>query len=149
MNNNAPSYAETAGECCPYVAGDESWANGSRCILRMHDGGAHVFGTPKWEWVRGQSRALTDVLSERHRQDLKWGGPEHDDEHVPTEWKKFIEARLGYGLNVRLKPYRQRMVEIAALAIAALESFDRKAECEALVREGRDMIEENRPRQGE
>ncbi len=73
------------------------------------------------------SGGLSDVLMERRRQDGKWGGPDHDDEHVETDWIAFIKQRLDFGRSDKRKTYRQRMVEIGALAIAALESHDRKA----------------------
>lgn len=95
------------------------------------------------------SKAVYDVMKERHRQGLKWGGPEHDDEHTPDEWECFIVERIA-PLTDRDETFRKRMVEVSALALAAIESFDRKLEeHEALMREGRAMTEENRPRQGE
>jgi hypothetical protein len=68
---------------------------------------------------------LGEILDERLRQDSKWGGPSHDDHHTPDDWEQFIYDRIR-----RLpseKPFRHRMIEIAALAIAAVESYDRKA----------------------
>lgn len=70
------------------------------------------------------SRALSDVLKERHRQDAKWGGPEHDDEHTPDEWERFIMKRIPLE-SANDPTFRQRMVEVAALAVAAIESHDR------------------------
>jgi hypothetical protein len=31
------------------------------------------------------SKAIADIAEERHRQDAKWGGPDHDDEHEGGE----------------------------------------------------------------
>lgn len=68
-----------------------------------------------------------EIRSERRRQDEQWGGPDHDDEHSPQEWAQFLhkqwlaaahEAELG-------GDYRGRLVKIAALAVAAAESYDR------------------------
>ena len=75
-----------------------------------------------------------EVMAERARQDAKWGGPAHDDEHNPDEWAEFIEDRTrefakGFeSLERQTTPERRRelLVEIAALAIAAVESHDRK-----------------------
>lgn len=83
---------------------------------------------------------LTDIIAERGRQDAQWGGPPHDDDHSPDEWLEFIEhqvdaahALIGAGSeDENGEPngdarYRQRLVKIAALAVAAIESLDRLA----------------------
>lgn len=66
----------------------------------------------------------------RVRQDTKWGGPEHDDTHTHTDWINLIDKRLAPPVSHRTPAveYRRAMIEIAALAIAAVESFDREAE---------------------
>lgn len=80
---------------------------------------------------------LFEVAKERGRQDAKWGGPAHDDQHTTEEFAEFIEGRaykvraldranrekpLTYG---QLKTPRQILLEIAALAVAAVERLDR------------------------
>lgn len=74
-----------------------------------------------------------DVRAERARQDAKWGGSFHDDHHIWPDWTHFIEQRVlemsradERGL-LRPEGERQLFVEIAALAVAAIESMDRKA----------------------
>ena len=82
---------------------------------------------------------LFEVAKERGRQDAKYGGPNHDDKHTTAEFAEFIEGRaykvraldtadrekpLNYG---SLKRPRQILLEIAALAVAAVESMDRAA----------------------
>lgn len=69
-----------------------------------------------------------DIRRERRRQDSKWGGPDHDDRHSPGDWIRFIVKHLGRcaadtidGLS-----FRQHMVRIAALAVAAIEACDRQ-----------------------
>lgn len=63
---------------------------------------------------------------ERIRQDMKWGGASHDDEHSVHDWVGFIKSQLD-----RLEPGANRknayvtFIKIAALSIAALESMDR------------------------
>ena len=64
---------------------------------------------------------IEEVVTERARQDAKWGGPAHDDQHTPAEFAGFIRDRLGYS------PTRKDFVQIAALAVAAVESMDRRA----------------------
>ena len=73
------------------------------------------------------SKALQDVATERQRQDAKWGGPEHDDTHPISNWQRFISQRAE-NLVYRGNPERmyELFIEIAALAVAAAESIDRK-----------------------
>jgi len=86
------------------------------------------------------------IALERAAQDGEYGGPSHDDEHVPNDWLKNINKQMmkasdacGYQPEKEGDPnsgiandypddpdeYRQRMVMIAALAVAAIESHDR------------------------
>ncbi len=73
---------------------------------------------------------LEEIAKERVIQDAKWGGPEHDDEHWSYEWAEFIDQRLKQiSLNgVVQKETRKYWLEIAALAVARIESMDRKGE---------------------
>lgn len=74
---------------------------------------------------------FAEIAAERVRQDEQWGGPEHDDTHGPADWMHFIDKQTVAGVfDVELgeeKPgsYRRRLVKIAALAVAAIESHDR------------------------
>lgn len=73
---------------------------------------------------------LTEFALERNRQDAKWGGPEHDDGHNQYDWLGFIADRIGMvrpgdGTPEGLADYRKRLVQAAALCVAAIESFDR------------------------
>ncbi len=71
------------------------------------------------------NRVLDEVMEERRRQDEQWGGPEHDDGHINSDWVGFIGLQLGR-LSVGSAAYRETMVKIAALAVSAIESHDRK-----------------------
>jgi len=80
--------------------------------------------------------ALTDlfaaVVAERTRQDVKFGGAQADDARKNEEnWCNDIEAYVVWARQMHRMgspdKYRRRMMQIAALAIAACESFDRKA----------------------
>jgi len=89
--------------------------------------------------TNAQANALLDVAKERYKQDRKWGGPAHDDKHDAADWCEYIVKRLdkvygngfvstdpvtpGDGMGKR---FRARMVQIAALAVAAIEACDRK-----------------------
>ena len=74
-------------------------------------------------------KVLRDVLDERRRQDAQWGGPEHDDEHVASDWLTYIRHQADHAkVQARVDNpagYRERLVKIAALAVAAIESHDR------------------------
>ena len=72
------------------------------------------------------SKALQDVATERQRQDAKWGGPEHDDLHSFADWHRFINERLASSAYANEARTRKLLIEIAALAVAAAESMDRK-----------------------
>lgn len=74
-------------------------------------------------------KALKLLIQERISQDEEWGGPEHDDQHVPEEWLSFIMKQADKA------PYASRdsdladaYVKIGALALAALESMVRKGQ---------------------
>ncbi len=68
------------------------------------------------------SNVYDEIKAERQRQDAQWGGPDHDDSHSQWDWQQFIFefASAWRGTN-----FRQRMVVVAALAVAAIESTDR------------------------
>ena len=73
---------------------------------------------------------LSDIEKERERQDVKWGGVAHDDEHTTAEFVQLIQdyagrARTMAGMNSPDKA-RNRLIQVAALAVAAVESIDRK-----------------------
>lgn len=79
-------------------------------------------------------RSIRDVLAERRRQDEKWG----QQNHTPVEWIAILTEEVGEAaaeaLSIRFggqmqtrsdDDYRTEMVQTAAVAIAAIESFDR------------------------
>lgn len=72
---------------------------------------------------------LGEVADERYRQDQRWGGPEHDDGHSVWEWKELLRAhvdRLTPGPRITRSDYRERLIEVAALCVAAAQAWDRK-----------------------
>jgi len=91
-------------------------------------------------------RVQNMLEAERIKQDAQWGGAEHDDGHSAEDWAAYIlqqidklQARLEelsiYGdsqeqretlRRARIWAVEDRMVKIAALAIAAAESQRRK-----------------------
>lgn len=77
-----------------------------------------------------QHNVYDDVAAERERQDAKWGGPDHDDEHCPSEFVSFIYEKSNHAVDAVFDKspteVRRRLIQVAALAVAAVESLDRK-----------------------
>jgi hypothetical protein len=74
-----------------------------------------------------------EIQNERQRQDKKWGGAKHDDEHAYRDFVEFIKRHANkatYNPNdldyVDLPTFRKQMIRVAALAVAAIESHDRR-----------------------
>lgn len=63
-----------------------------------------------------------EIKFERAKQDERWG-PEHDDKHTSGDWAALIEQRTDLGF--KYGDYRRSLVEIAAIAVAAIEAHDR------------------------
>ena len=68
------------------------------------------------------------IATERARQDAKWGGPAHDDAHSVQEFVGFIHehAEKAIAPGTVAEATCQRLIEVAALAVAAVESIWRK-----------------------
>lgn len=76
-----------------------------------------------------REKVFDDIDAERREQNAQWGGEEHDDEHIAAEWCGFIAYQCRQMVKPQgLRKARARMVKIAALAVAAIESFDRRIE---------------------
>ncbi len=70
---------------------------------------------------------LAEVVAERRRQDEKHGGPAHDDTHtLPKWWGLMMQRMVGRAYPGGRADERKDLVQIAALAVAAVESIDRK-----------------------
>ena len=71
---------------------------------------------------------LKDVFDERQSQDKQWGGPDHDDCHLEVDWVSYIVRQLGMASEYDVAPevFQTRMVKVAALAVAAVESSRRR-----------------------
>lgn len=70
-----------------------------------------------------------EIKQERARQDKEWGGPRHDDTHSEFHWRDFIQEHVQRSRS--LGAYRRQMIRVAALAVAAIESYDRRADSAA------------------
>jgi hypothetical protein len=71
------------------------------------------------------TRIWEEVLKERSRQSTKYGGNAHDDGHSVNDWVAYIAYHAG--LASYKADFRKQMVRVAALAVAAIECFDRRA----------------------
>lgn len=71
------------------------------------------------------TKAWTSVLMERERQDAKWG----EQNHSRDRWFTILGEEVGEACEASLEhadmSYRAEMVQVAAVALAAIESFDR------------------------
>lgn len=78
------------------------------------------------------SQASDDVQRRRREQDAHHGGYERDDRRKPEEWLVLLAKYLGRAAAAsplqgpNPKAYRDALVDVAAVAQAAVESFDRK-----------------------
>lgn len=73
--------------------------------------------------MRLMEQVFDDISNQRILQDYQWGGAAHDDQHLPMEWMAFIQKQV---TAARSTDARERFIKIAALAVAAVESIDRK-----------------------
>lgn len=65
-----------------------------------------------------------EIDNEREYQDKKWGGTSFDDAQTEQQWIEYIKQ---YAIGQRgSNNFRERMIKVAALAVAAIESYDRK-----------------------
>lgn len=67
---------------------------------------------------------FAEVNAERVLQDAKWGGHQHDQSHSPNDWIAYITKHAGKAADG--DSFRDQMIKVAALAIAAIESIDVK-----------------------
>lgn len=79
---------------------------------------------------------LREVAAERHRQNQKWG----EQNHNPIEWigilteevgeaaKEAVDAHFGYSPEpiACLERYRMELIQVAAVAVQAIECLDRE-----------------------
>lgn len=82
------------------------------------------------EQLRDTQRVLDAVLNERARQILDKGfDAEDDDQHSTDEWltllSRYVLLAAGAAGAADGPRYRQRLIQIAAVSVAAMESYDR------------------------
>ena len=68
---------------------------------------------------------LEEIKSERQKQDSKWG----EQNHATLKWNAILGEEVGEVaksiLEGDLKNYREELIQVAAVAVAAIESLDR------------------------
>lgn len=69
---------------------------------------------------------VNEVRLERQKQDAQWGGATHDDQHADRDWLGYIHYQVG-AAYMQPERLRERLIKIAALSVAAIESLDRKS----------------------
>ena len=69
---------------------------------------------------------MDEIAAERSAQDKRWGVQNHQ----PERWLMILAEEVGEAnkaiLEGDLQNYRVEMIQIAAVAVAALECFERK-----------------------
>ena len=78
---------------------------------------------------------IAEVKVLRLRQDVAHGGPAHDDTHNRYSWTEFVQKFLKRAESAslenpeRAEDYERNMLDVAALAVAAIQSSRRKRAC--------------------
>ncbi len=70
---------------------------------------------------------FNEVLAERTKQDEQWGGAKFDDNRGIVDWFRYIRIQMDKLSNGPRTSFRERFIKIAALAFAAIESYDRNS----------------------
>ncbi|BAE50546.1 hypothetical protein amb1742 [Paramagnetospirillum magneticum AMB-1] len=78
----------------------------------------------------GMPKVLQQIVAERCAQDVQWGGPEHDDGHDADDWRQLLRRHIDrladpYDSAAPAADYRDRLIKIAAIAVASATAWDR------------------------
>ena len=68
---------------------------------------------------------IRQIDTERREQHARWGN-KNDDGHSVRDWVAFIAKQIGLAMSGESWTFRERMVKVAALAIAAIEWDERQ-----------------------
>lgn len=72
---------------------------------------------------------IVEIKEELIRQEEKWGGQDHDEEHSRNDWVAFITGSLGNAVkngngegswDIDGEQFHKQMIHVAALAVSAL-----------------------------
>lgn len=81
-----------------------------------------------------QENILREIQQERTHQDALHGGPKKDDQHTPADWVAILARHLGLAVGdaavIDVVRYRRQLIRVAAVAVAAVESLDRRSQRE-------------------
>lgn len=115
--------------------GDKSFLNGYPLhVTKLPD--RYIFTKEELEAFKEEQKTdpfdpvFHEVLKERHRQDEKWG----EQNHEPTDWCTILGEEVGevnkavFEAKFQNKPweeYRTELIQVAAVAISMVQSFDR------------------------
>lgn len=76
---------------------------------------------------------LAEIGAERIRQYLKWGGTSNDDKYTPLDWYSMIADYNAWARRMAcmgsVDKARNRYIQVATLAVAAVEAIDRNKVC--------------------
>ncbi len=112
----------------PTTDGDVDLAGYRAWFAEYPDEGSILLPAERDKNQSSVSSVLHEVAAERSRQDRKWGGPHHDDQHAFTDFREFIVSRLdlaGLQRVDQLSERRRLLVQVAALSVAAIDHVDR------------------------
>lgn len=79
--------------------------------------------------MKTREEIIIQVLNERKEQDIRWGGLTHDKNHSSADWTKYITKHLQIWNDEKGNDKRYAMIRVAALALAAIESYDNDGLC--------------------
>lgn len=73
-----------------------------------------------------EQKVFDDIIAERRRQDAKWGV----QAHAPATWFIILAEEVGEAARTLLEDrsnWRKELVQVAAVAVAAIEAYDEEA----------------------
>jgi len=71
-------------------------------------------------------KIMNDIQAEREYQDRQWGGEDNDDDNTLNDWTNFLFRYTSNAIHAPSEAeQRRQLIKVAALAVAAVESFDR------------------------
>lgn len=73
----------------------------------------------------GTYDVLKQVMDERQAQINKHGGVPNDDRNSLSDWIRWMVEHLAFASRDEHTGTRQELVRVAALAVAAIEAYDR------------------------
>jgi len=78
--------------------------------------------------IKEQTAIIDEIMTERQRQ-MDLYTSKHDDSHSPIDWIAILICHLGAACadeaRIDADRFRKQMTRVAAVALAAIESFDR------------------------